>query len=88
MSLSLLLYVPNFLQEADFEYYKYGGNKYAAGNVFVMFILKAIIYQHQANKNADIVKNVKRYFFAHGLIYFYCWIDLFGPGQYTTLQVV
>ena len=66
LSLRLVLSVPHFLYEPDFEYYKYGAYKQAAGNIFVVFIHKAIVYQHQANKNADVVKNIKRYFFAHG----------------------
>ena len=88
MSLRLLLNVPNFLQEADFEYNKYGADKYGAGNIFVMFIHEAVVYQHHANKNADVVKNIKRYFFAHGLIYLYSRINFFGPGQYAALQVI
>ena len=44
LSLRLLLNVPNFLQEADFEYNKYSADKYGAGNIFVMFTLEALIY--------------------------------------------
>jgi hypothetical protein len=58
LSLRLLLHVPYFLYKPDLEYYQYGAYEQAAGNIFVMFIHKAVIHQQRANEYGNVVKNV------------------------------
>jgi hypothetical protein len=80
LNLRFFLGIAHFFYQPNFQDDKYGPDKDGTQRILIVPVFKSLVCNHQAQKNAYVIKYIKGYFFAHGSINSNGRIYFLGPG--------